>query len=121
MVAPPPHGARMTKPERLVPSRRDDPGRVRGGERGQQVAAVLAGRRAIERRHRVEVVGPERPHDGLARMSGAAVGEARCLHRPVPGLHGEAEPFVERLAGVRGHEDQRPASGSLRLPRSAPP
>ena len=113
MVAPPPHGARMTKPSASSCSRRDDPGRVRGGECGQQVAAVLAGRFAVERRHRVEVVRLERANDGLARVDGGRR-EARCLHRPVPGLHGEAEPFVERLARVRGHEDQRSAPGCLR-------
>ncbi len=71
IVAPPPHGGRMRKPRtRVVVRPGDDAGRRRRSECRQQVRAVLAGRRAIERDHRLEVVRAEGP-DRVARRSTA--------------------------------------------------
>ena len=109
IVAPPPHGARMTKPPIEPSARIDAAGRVGCREGSEEVRPVLAGRIAIQRGHRVEVVR----RNARIRGSAHASAEPRRLEDPVLGLDLEADP----LGTSAGRHRSRPAPGSGSLPR----
>ena len=69
--------------------------------------AILAGRRAIEGGHRVEIVRTERPKRLIGRRA-----EPGRFERPIPGLDLEPRSLVQRPPTVR--RDQQERLGALR-------
>ena len=114
IVAPPPHGARTTKPPTrpvvALEAAASSPGAANAA---QQVGAILAGGGGVEGGHRGEV---GRRRNGRTRGSGtpAAPGARPAASRiRYVRLDLEAEPLVQRPAGVGRDEHERPAAGGL--------